>query len=398
MNKPDLDCVSDVQLPSANGQLRAANQKTVTQLQRSMIDLCRIIEKILRSLYETNISTISWLLLIQLRWSPKPLLHCHQRAAFFDSTLLELKTWYYDLPSELKVDRPSGPSRFPHAYTLSMVYHQAVILLCCPFVTVNAQSPTPPKGETVQHSPQSNDKQQPNSRYAKGLSSCSNSIRVMCCIAQRYRQTFGSFKLSPITATHCTLSTALMLIELCCAAKPVAKHSPTDDGPQPHRLPPHAAVALCFQVLRELSTSWNIAKRIGRNLERVYIQRYGSEHLAFMPKDGEGNGQVLVQEPKSTSAGKFTIPNLEMFDDILNARPFLAEDPTQAGLEIPVTFDQLPNFSRPGIPAMALHSPGDIQNFPNQDEIFGYAFSLDSLPSDYNMFDTLNQMYLEESW
>ncbi|KAJ5630281.1 uncharacterized protein N7484_010381 [Penicillium longicatenatum] len=383
VNKPDLECVSGVQLPSANGQLRAANQKTVTQLQRSMIDLCRIIEKILRSL-----------------WSPKPLLHCHQRAAFFDTALLELKTWYYDLPSELKVDRPSGPSRFPHAFTLSMVYHQAVILLCCPFVSSNTQSTSPKNGDTVQQSPQPNDKQSPNSRYAKALSSCSNSIRVMCCIAQRYRQTFGSFKLSPITATHCTLSTALMLIELCCAAKPVAKHSPTDDGP--HRLPPHAAVALCFQVLRELSTSWNIAKRIGRNLERVYIERYGSEHLAFMPKEGEENGQVLLEEPKFTTAGDFTIPNLEMFDDILNARPFLTEDPLQVGVEIPVEFNQPPNFSRPGIPAMALHSSGDTQNFPNQDEAFvnshGYAFSLDSLPSDYNMFDTLNQMYLEDSW
>lgn len=50
VNKPDLGCVSDIQLPSANGQLRAASQRTVTQLQRSMIDLCRIIEKILRSL------------------------------------------------------------------------------------------------------------------------------------------------------------------------------------------------------------------------------------------------------------------------------------------------------------------------------------------------------------
>jgi len=206
-----------------------------------------------------------------------------------------------------------------------MVYHQAVILLCCPFVSGNTQFPSPREGDTMQHPPQSNDKQQPNSRYAKGLSSCCNSIRVMCCIAQRYRQTFGSFKLSPITATHCTLSTALMLIELCCAAKPVAKHSPTDDGP--HRLTPHAAVALCFQVLRELSTSWNIAKRIGRNLERVYIQRYGSEHLAFMPKEGEENSQVLLQESKSTPAGKFGIPNLEMFDDILNARPFITEDP-----------------------------------------------------------------------
>lgn len=117
-----------------------------------------------------------------------------------------------------------------------------------------------------------------------------------------------------------------------------------------------------------------------------------------MPDYGEENGQVLLQEPKFTPAGEFTIPNLEMFDDILNARPFITEDSIKDGLEIPVTFNPSPNFSRPGIPAMALHSSENSQDSPNQDEEFGYPFSLDSLPSDYNMFDTLNQMYLEESW
>lgn len=46
----------------------------------------------------------------------------------------------------------------------------------------------------------------------------------------------------------------------------------------------------------------------------------------------------------------------------------------------------------------------DASNFgvPSTDELFannlGFAFSPDCLPSDYNMFDTLNQMYLEETW
>jgi hypothetical protein len=39
---------------------------------------------------------------------------------------------------------------------------------------------------------------------------------------------------------------------------------------------------------------------------------------------------------------------------------------------------------------------------PNPDEVFinnlGFAFSANCLPSDYNMFDTLNQMYLEDIW
>lgn len=39
---------------------------------------------------------------------------------------------------------------------------------------------------------------------------------------------------------------------------------------------------------------------------------------------------------------------------------------------------------------------------PNPNELFinnlGFAFSANCLPSDYNMFDTLNQMYLEDIW
>lgn len=44
----------------------------------------------------------------------------------------------------------------------------------------------------------------------------------------------------------------------------------------------------------------------------------------------------------------------------------------------------------------------DFSNLVSSDELFaqnlGFAFEPDCLPSDYNMFDTLNQMYLEETW
>lgn len=50
VKKPFLQCVSDVHLPSADGNLRGASQKNVVQLHRAMIDLCRILEKILLSL------------------------------------------------------------------------------------------------------------------------------------------------------------------------------------------------------------------------------------------------------------------------------------------------------------------------------------------------------------
>ncbi|KAJ5273651.1 hypothetical protein N7478_008776 [Penicillium angulare] len=376
VNKPYLQCVSEVHFPSANGSLRAASQKDTAQLHRSMIDLCRIIEKILQSL-----------------WSPKPLVQNSQRSAFFDSCILELKTWYYDLPSELKVDRPSGPSRFPHAYTLSMVYQQAVMLLCCPFISHYYQPEK--EGDAAQQLAEKHDGDSPErTRLWKALNSCSSAVRAMCIISQKYRKTFGSFKLSPMTATHSTLSTALIVIELCCSASADSryKNHPQDDGTK--HIPPHAAVALFFQVLRELSTSWNIAKRIGKNLEKVYFDRYGTEHL---PADWEGynrEGTCPLSDP--APADEAADMNIEIFDDILNGKTVTPDSPLSFSLH------QNPNFNRPGIPGLGFNPLGDIQNFPNSDELFannlGFAFSPDCLPSDYNMFDTLNQMYLEEKW
>jgi hypothetical protein len=52
VNKPSLECAGDIHLPSSiHGKSRAASPRDVTQLQRAMIDLCHILERILLSLY-----------------------------------------------------------------------------------------------------------------------------------------------------------------------------------------------------------------------------------------------------------------------------------------------------------------------------------------------------------
>ncbi|KAJ5310874.1 uncharacterized protein N7443_003335 [Penicillium atrosanguineum] len=377
VNMPYLQCTSEIRLPSANGGLRAASQKEVTGLHRSMISLCRILEKILLSL-----------------WSPKPLIHAHQRSAFFDSCILELKTWAYDLPSELKMDRPKGPSRFPHVYTMSMVYHTAYLLLCEPFMKEHYSSDdasnttSPVESKVGKNSCES-------LRLEKAISSCCASVRSMVIIAQKYRQMFGSFKLSPITATHCILSAGLIIVEKCCSLDySQLKQSSGDDVPR--MLPPHAAAGLCFQVLRELSTSWNIAKRIGCNLEKVYIQRYGVDHLPPLVQVGDP-----ITEPRSVGPdGPWEpgIPPLHAFEGVFDVQNGKFEDPLSLHLENPFAHPHNPNMNQ-------LHDQpfdGTQQSLPTLDELFahnlGVAFTPDCLPSDYNMFDTLNQMYLEETW
>ncbi|KAF9240575.1 transcriptional regulator family: Fungal Specific TF [Penicillium roqueforti] len=383
VNKPFPLCASDVYLPSANGnrQLRAASQRDVVQLHRAMIDLCRIFEKVLLTF-----------------WSPKPLLQPQQRCAFFESCVLELKTWYYDLPPELKVDRQSGPSRFPHTYTLCMVYHTVCILLCVPFLSNNSATQdvgNPPDPQTQQN--RSHKEWGPACKQ-KVMTICSNSARGMCIVAQKYRQTFGSFKLSPMTATHCILSAASIIIDRWCV-DPTVK---TGTGNQSLRGPsPQAAVGLCLQVLRELSTSWNIAKRIGRNLEKLYCKRLNCDidHMPPAPSLECNSLCTIPYQPEDGDLYPGPMAPTESFQGL--------PDPKDLHVENTILPTALPDINWFDVPTASdtQHDNNDVIGLgaaSNPDELFinnlGFAFSANSLPSDYNMFDTLNQMYLEDIW
>lgn len=331
-------------------------------------------------------------------WSPKPLLQPQQRCAFFESCVLELKTWYYDLPPELKVDRQSGPSRFPHTYTLCMVYHTVCILLCVPFLSNNSATQdvgNPPDPQTQQN--RSHKEWGPACKQ-KVMTICSNSARGMCIVAQKYRQTFGSFKLSPMTATHCILSAASIIIDRWCV-DPTVK---TGTGNQSLRGPsPQAAVGLCLQVLRELSTSWNIAKRIGRNLEKLYCKRLNCDidHMPPAPSLECNSLCTIPYQPEDGDLYPGPMAPTESFQGL--------PDPKDLHVENTILPTALPDINWFDVPTASdtQHDNNDVIGLgaaSNPDELFinnlGFAFSANSLPSDYNMFDTLNQMYLEDIW
>lgn len=339
-------------------------------------------------------------------WSPKPLVNTHQRMAFFDSCILELKTWLYDLPSELKMVRQSGPSRFPHAYTLSMVYHTAVILLCEPFLKgIKSAYPQTEKICPVSKDSEKSDEACQASMQKiieKAYDTCSTSVRAMCFISQKYRKVFGSFKLSPITATHCTLSYAMIIIDRCCAVTP----KPALGDETSPLVSPHHAVALCLQVLRELSTSWNIARRIGRNLERVYIERYGGDPLPWANQDCSQDCQsICACPPASADLSGLPTPLSPLganFDAFLYPKDVALGWPSMFSIPNTLPIQNHGMYHRPITTDIHADPDGLMQPLPNSEELFannlGFAFSPDCLPSDYNMFDTLNQMYLEETW
>ncbi|KAJ6039389.1 hypothetical protein N7499_004352 [Penicillium canescens] len=383
VNKPFALCAPDVCLPSANGngQLRAASQRDVVQLHRAMIDLCRIFEKVLLAF-----------------WSPKPLLQATQRSSFFESCVLDLRTWYYDLAQELKIDRPSGPSRFPHTYTLCMVYHTVYILLCIPFLK-NRSDATGACIQNTQGQHDTNSDASETRRRQKAITISDNSARAVCVVAQKYRQTFGSFKLSPVTPTHCMLSAALIIIEKCS----VPTSNP--EGTQAKSPSPHAAVGLCLEALRELSTSWDISKRIGRNLEKLYCQRLNcnADQMPSAPSL-EFNASCAMPcqpvDPTEMNAGNgFMAPPFEFGQGISGPNDLPIQDSL---LTPPLATIHGFDSSERDIYGGNRHGANDFGIGSNPDEHFvnnlGFAFSADSLPSDYNMFDTLNQMYLEDMW
>ncbi|KAM5352666.1 hypothetical protein ACJ41O_005388 [Fusarium nematophilum] len=231
-----LDSQGMVALPMASpseGQRQSApsaspRRRIIISFHRSLSQHCQILEKIMLNLY-----------------APKKPAHEAQRRNFFDYCLLELKGWMYSLPLDLKIDRTTsagGGNSFPQAYILNMVYHTSVILLTKPFLPKTKPSKSP-KSEDA------------NDDLASRASSLSiEAAMEICALGDKYRKTFGSFRRSPITATHCSLSAALVAAN----AHRLGGRDVTKED--------RRCVESCIQNLRELSDSWTPSRRFWRTL------------------------------------------------------------------------------------------------------------------------------------
>ncbi|GAW24377.1 hypothetical protein ANO14919_139610 [Xylariales sp. No.14919] len=229
--------------PCVEGSDTGARYPDNVQLQHSLVTLCQIVEAILVSLY-----------------APKPL-QCEQMAEFFAPCLLKLKNWNYDLPPNMRLDRYQ-PSQPPAVFIMHMIYHAAYIQLAKPFLA----RPRDRGQETAMAQ---------DSVLETARSTGYDAARAMCAVARKYRNTFGSFRRSPITATHCTLSAALVLLDAQTTGWESVDLSTSSQD-----------IDLCLCVLDELSTSWNPARRIRRNLELLL------KHIRAKP-DSQGPKDVI---------------------------------------------------------------------------------------------------------
>ncbi|KAJ3548888.1 hypothetical protein NM208_g790 [Fusarium decemcellulare] len=179
---------------------------------------CQILERVLTNLY-----------------APKGLEKTQERCLFFDNCFLDLQSWFFALPKELKAG-PDQPNASPHVYLLNMCFHTCIILLAKPFLPKRSTS------TELDLAPDSN-------REQLALGCCRQASKDICYLSNRYRAAFGSFRRSPLTATHCTLTAALMALFL------------TDGN--------RGDLTCCVTTLGELADSWTPAKRYWQTLSRV---------------------------------------------------------------------------------------------------------------------------------
>lgn len=144
---------------------------------------------------------------------------------------------------------------------------------------------------------------------------CCDAAQEICTIATKYRQAYGGFRRSPITATHCTLAAALVLI----------RAQQSDEIPS---LTNSSLIELCVDVLGELSTSWLPAYQIRLRLEiltQKEIVKHGSiEKITHaergadleIQRSGQGStGNSIKDDPEPSRTSELpSLPTMTEFE------------------------------------------------------------------------------------
>ncbi|KAI5921203.1 fungal-specific transcription factor domain-containing protein [Camillea tinctor] len=307
---------------------------------------------------------------VSLPYAPKPLLNGKQRAGFVDSTILELKNWYYDLPVALRLERSNTEQRMPQVYTLHMVYHTSYIILMRPFFS---QKQKENAALRASDRPKFGQLSGVSVEWAKSISykaACELSF-----VAREYRKAFGSFRQSPITATHCTLSAVLVLL--------TAENCRWDGTNQATT---NQSINICLQVLEELSLSWAPAGYIKKNVVMLR-QRLGDPvDSSLAPLSG---GDQHDDSSGNYSGGGVPISTGPTPNDDASTRAHMQPDS-------PGSFQQTGYWQNPEFQSIfdGLQS-GNASFLFNSTNL---ALGTDALPSDYDNFELLNRMNFDNVW
>uniref|UniRef100_A0A0B7KL34 Zn(2)-C6 fungal-type domain-containing protein n=1 Tax=Bionectria ochroleuca TaxID=29856 RepID=A0A0B7KL34_BIOOC len=277
-----------METPSQEGS--SPNELTSSESKKTFLVLflrhlstqCQILERILTNLY-----------------APKGLDNNRERRLFFENCFLDLQNWLFTLPKNLKVlisqSNQLNPS--PHVYILNMCYHTCVILLAKPFL--------PGRGASTSLS-----EVQDNDPAQQALELCRNSAKEICRLGNRYRDAFGTFRRSPLTATHCTLTAALSTLFLGNGNRGDMK--------------------CCVSTLGELATSWAPSARYWRTLSRMLGAVHDPE--TRMRTSGEATTEAIQQSVHESTYSTQTLYPIMPSSNILSEH-VPSTEPESAELE-----------------------------------------------------------------
>lgn len=148
-----------------------------------------------------------------------------------------------------------------------MVYHTAIILLARPYVQSRAfEDPA---------------SLEPDAVVIKAQDVLLEAARSISSLGGQYRKVFGSFRRSPITATHANLSAALALFNPRGANPPGARCNPSDD----------ARIKSCLQTLEELSVAWTPPRKYLSSVLKMMQVDSAGQHKGAKTSDALADHQ-----------------------------------------------------------------------------------------------------------
>ena len=194
-------------------------------------------------------------------------------------------------------------------------------------------------------------------------------------MARKYRQVFTSFRNSSLSATHCTLSAALVLQG--------AKNSSNIEGGKRH----DNGLDRCIQVLDELSTSWSPAQKICRNLKKLR----GPQSLPERDiPDFQSFHQSTSISPPSKNAEHDTYTAIVLTENEDSNKEFgYSEFP---GWDFTEEMPLGPEFD--SFPDLILEEFGSGLDFGNNLTVDGFGshdLTFEALPNDYRGGDSLSR-------
>ena len=287
--------------------------------------------------------------LIIIRYAPKPACAGRQRTAFLLICEIELSKWLEELPPELRLDTASSSIRIPHVFTTHMVYHTAIILLHKPFL------------DELRHSGFSDNRPEylaaepsRDSLVVKANVACYEAAKAICAVSQKYREIFGSFRRSPLTATHCNLMASLVFLQ---------RQRRGEKGKKNY-------FDSCAKVLEELSESWNPASRLLRNMLKLRNSDLSSQPLTQIAHEDYGGSTRSSRLGESVERRMNESPGIMPYIDHPNPATSQSEV-TNLGLE----------------DLRAMDVDMTVVPYLISDDL---SFAFDSLPRDYSVFEHLS--------